>query len=116
MVATNSGWFFNVYEHQHCIHKLTSTSEKHIPSTLKEKKNFLGMTKVEQDKENANVAFNYFYRWRPQEHKVYSVVFEDKGALLNCFSTAWAPHRAPRAASLLRVLRCLILNFFFCHP
>lgn len=24
------------------------------------------MTKVEQDKDNANVGFNYFYAWRPQ--------------------------------------------------
>lgn len=74
------------------------------------------MTKVEQDKEKANVVFNYFYAWRPQgteEHKMSSVIFEDKGALLNCFSTAWALYRAPRAASLLRLFHYLIPNFFF---
>lgn len=62
------------------------------------------------------MPFNYFYIWTPQgmeEHKMSSVIFEDKGALLNCFSTAWALYRAPRAALLLCLFHYLILNFFF---
>lgn len=62
------------------------------------------------------MVFNYFYAQRPQgteEHKMPSVIFEDKGLLLNCFSTVWTPYRAPRAASLLRLLHYLIPNFFY---
>lgn len=49
-----------------------------------EKKIFLGMMKVEQDKEKAKVAFNYFYARRPQgieKHRFTSVIFEDKGTV-----------------------------------
>lgn len=62
---------------------------------IEEKKIFLGMMKVEQDKEKAKVAFNYFYAWRPQgieKHRFTSVIFEDKGTVLNCFSTVWDPY------------------------
>lgn len=52
------------------------------------------MMKVKQDKEKAKVAFNYFYAWRHQgieKHKISSVIFEDKGTVLNCFSNVWDP-------------------------
>lgn len=37
-----------------------------------------------------------------QKNKISSVILEDKGVLLNCFSTVWAPSRASTAPLLLR--------------
>lgn len=48
-----------------------------------------------------------------QKNKISSVILEDKGVLLNCFSTVWAPSRASTAALLLRLFYYFISKLVF---